>query len=274
MVVKSAVQKQALSKLSFRRFIPGALSGGSLGLSLLVHISLFAIFWFAKPPDLNLRNSESTEPTVEFLAIDESTQTQPASSQEVQPFNSNEVLVGGKPGARANDIIQRLKKKTVSRKLVENSQALKKMDKQDLINKLETSKTTSRLEKLVQSSLNTYKLDIKLADVSANNSTEKKGTGEDVSSQELMQIISKNDKDFQSCYEKALMVDENLGGQVDFIVETGHTGLVTSAVVQFAGKGSLASQAQLKNCLRSISRKFQFPTHLKTAKVKFNLIMI
>ncbi|MEO0336473.1 MAG: hypothetical protein AAF202_08765 [Pseudomonadota bacterium] len=76
---------------------------------------------------------------------------------------------------------------------------------------------------------------------------------------------------FRSCYEKALLLDQDLQGRVGLFVRIEDT---PNVQVQFRGQGTGKSKGQLINCLKAKTKSLSFPSGSKGVAVKFNLVFM
>lgn len=226
--------------------------------SVLAHALVFLAIMSSKQSFINpSMGSKKASETVEFVAIPSSFTVEPKS----KPHGPREVI------ARQNSkrILDKLKKlsKTQMKDFKPKSEELRK---NQLAKKLAfrggpgTSKS-GFLGSPLSIDKNLFKIE---------NST----TSREITSSDLLKVINNHDLVFQKCYEKALLSDENLAGQVEFYLKTNTAGEVANSKVLFTGKGSPQSQKMLSSCLSSVSEKIAFSTHAANIKIKFNLLML
>jgi hypothetical protein len=85
------------------------------------------------------------------------------------------------------------------------------------------------------------------------------------SKDEMIQYLAQYQRQFQTCYDTALLKDESLKGKVQFLLSTGSQGQVTESEVHFQGAGLAETRAQLEQCLQRLTQRIRFPSSLKTA---------
>ena len=88
---------------------------------------------------------------------------------------------------------------------------------------------------------------------------------------DIMKVIDKHNFQFQECYERALLVDENLSGKVTFLLRLNHS-KVQKAGLELKGKGSPGGRRELTRCLFRESKGLLFPKNGRKISIKFNLI--
>ncbi len=96
-------------------------------------------------------------------------------------------------------------------------------------------------------------------------------TNKNVDYGRIMKVIDQHSFEFQECYEKALLRDENLSGKVIFLLKLAHS-QVKTAGLELKGKGSPISRRELTRCLFQESKKLVFSDNKNNVTIKFNLI--
>lgn len=94
---------------------------------------------------------------------------------------------------------------------------------------------------------------------------------EDTNYGKIMKVIDKHSFQFQECYEKALLRDENLSGKVVFLLKLSRSKVKKSGL-ELQGEGDSRSRRMFTHCLFQESKKLVFLHNKGDVSVKFNLI--
>lgn len=87
----------------------------------------------------------------------------------------------------------------------------------------------------------------------------------------IMKVIDRHSFQFQECYERALLKDENLSGKVIFLLRLNRSKVAKSGL-ELQGEGNPASRRMFTHCLFQESKKLVFLENKKNVSIKFNLI--
>jgi len=239
------------------------MSSSWLALSLLFHGIGFATLYFeVSPSKFETMDNEVYEVTLKTM--------DPSGSTEVQPvFDENSDIVMNIPKER--------KKKKDQQSLAER--LLKKYSKV----KVPSSQTLSAPEE--PSSLWKSRIRPKVAHGSLGDQLKNlpdkkepdlKMNNQGFSKDKMSQHLATYQKQFQRCYESALLKDSSLNGKIQFDLLTAKSGDISKSQIDFEGVGRPSTRADLIGCLRTVVRKIQFPQTLASTfgkNIRFQAVL-
>lgn len=232
-------------------------------LSVLIHALIFNAIMKAGSPELaDKRASVEIDETVEFVAF----QSEPEDTVRMAEEGPSLETLSKRTKRKKLKLLDRLKRRPELKANKTPASEAKKEDKKNLIKKLAQSHKR-RNSHFFKSPLSLDKSLFKVQNKASH-------TDQEIESSELLKVVSQNDKAFQKCYEKALLTDETLAGQVEFNLETDRIGQVARTLVRFAGKGTPASAKMLKTCLKTAAKGLLFSRQAANVQIKFNLLML
>lgn len=235
----------------------------AIGFSICFHLAAFTALKLSKLPSITMQKENFIYDDTNVTLIEE----------EIASIKENSNYAIGIPNQKSasQQLLKRLNKGRRRLVLNERKRSLGNRSTQKLLQQLHmgkdggVEKMSNLDQKLLATKLTNLKFKPDLKSIKVDNF---------VSSSVIRRAIAKHELQFKTCYEKALLSDENLAGQINFSIFTELKGKVSNSIIDFNGDGGSAGKAQLIQCLKNIAKGIQLPDTVNNAQINFKLLMI